>query len=166
MVLVAQQVREGRQDLVKDFPVIGDLRIQLFNPARVATSGQRCKGSYTRPRHLATKEPLALQNHHSCCAGSHYLDHVRSRLPILNNCKCKRFACRFLASAVSDLHLLEHRSIEQDSKGLMGAHDESTCLGRSLIWRTRCDIEFEDAPAALFPYVILERIQARSRSEQ
>ena len=84
---------------------------------------------------------------------------MRNKFSVLYDTESKRFSRRFIAFALSNDHPLEDRCIEQDSVGLMSAHDETPSSMNlvSLVVGWSCNnVELEIALAAFFPDFVLE----------
>ena len=85
---------------------------------------------------------------------------MRNKFSVFYDTESKRFSCRFIAFALANDHPLEDRCVEQDSVGLMSAHDEtpsSLNLLSVVVGGWSCNnVELEIALAAFFPDFILE----------
>ena len=84
---------------------------------------------------------------------------MRNKFSVFYYTESKRFSRGFIAFALANYHPLEDWCVEQDSIGLVSAHDETPCSMNlvSVVVGWSCNnVELEIALAAFFPDFILE----------
>lgn len=99
-------------------------------------------------------------------ARTFYLDQVRSRFSVFDDGKSQCLPRRFIAFDVANFHLLEDGRVEQNSVGLVCAHDEParSLGGTNIVVRPRYrHIQLESSSAAFLPCIPVPRVEIDSR---